>query len=186
MLKRVNFILLVVICIAVGATLNSLLAGAPDSNNWKSLEHNYATANLALAEARLAQANSQNQAVPDSVSREMIGELKAGVQLAQGRIKQLDSAARENPYAPQIQAAEDAMAAMQNNFDEANKANKIQAGTVTDVQLRREQAAIDVAKARLAALKALNQQPPEVRIQWEIGQLQDQIRALWARPLIED
>jgi hypothetical protein len=52
--------------------------------------------------------------------------------------------------------------------------------------LRREQAAIVVAKARLAALKVLDQQPPEVRIQWELGQIQDQIRALWARPLIED
>jgi hypothetical protein len=43
-----------------------------------------------------------------------------------------------------------------------------------------------VAKARLASLKALAQQPPEIRMQWEISQLQDQIRALWARPLIED
>ena len=186
MLKRINFVLLVLICVVLGATLNSLLAGAPDSNKWKSLEHDYAVANLRLAEARLAQATSQNQSVPDSVSREMIRELKAGVQLAEGQIKLLDSAARENPYGPQIQAAKDAVAAMQNNFDEANKANKIQAGTVADVQLRREQAAIDVAKARLAALTALDQQPPEVRIQWEIGQLQDQIRALWARPLIED
>jgi hypothetical protein len=181
-----NFVLLVLICVTIGATLNSLLAEAPDSNNWKSLEHNYAVANLQLAEARLAQATSQNKTVPDSVSSEMIRELKAGVQLAQGRIKLLDSAARENPYGPQIRATEDTLAAMQSNFDEANKANKIQADSVPEVQLRRAQASIDVAKARLAALKALDQQPPEVRIQWEIGQLQDQIRALWARPLIED
>ncbi len=186
MFKRCKFVFLVLSCIAFGATLNMLFAGGTDSNSWKKLERDYAAANVELAEARLAQANSQNQAVADSVSQEMTSELKAGVQLAQGRLKQLDANGRENPYGPQIQATQDAVSAMQNNYDEALKANKIQAGTVTDVLLRREKASIDVAKARLAALKSLDQQPPEVRIQWELGQLQDQIRALWARPLIED
>lgn len=49
-----------------------------------------------------------------------------------------------------------------------------------------EEARKQLSQARLAALRALAQQPPEVRVQWEIRQLQDEIRALWARPLIED
>jgi hypothetical protein len=52
--------------------------------------------------------------------------------------------------------------------------------------LLREQAEIAVAKARLAMLKSLHEQPVEVRLQCEITQLQDQVRALWNRPLIED
>src|SRR5262249_13842091 len=151
-------------CIAFGATLNMLFAGGTDSDAWKSLERNYAAANVELAEARLAQANSENQAEADSVSQEMIAQLKAGVQLAQGRVKQLESKTRDNPYGPEIQAAGESISALQNNYDESVKANKIQSGAVPDFQLRREKAAIDVAKARLAALKVLNQQPAEVRI----------------------
>jgi hypothetical protein len=62
----------------------------------------------------------------------------------------------------------------------------LQAGAVPDVELRREQAEISVAKARLAALQALPQQSPQVRVEWQIRMLQDDIRALWARPLIQD
>ena len=41
-------------------------------------------------------------------------------------------------------------------------------------------------RARVAALKAIGREPAGVQVRWEIGQLQDQVRALWARPLIED
>ncbi|HEX4413538.1 MAG TPA: hypothetical protein VH107_07915 [Lacipirellulaceae bacterium] len=186
MFKRFNFACLVLACIALGATLNMLFAGGTDTNSWKALERSYAAANLELAEARSAQANSQNQTVADSVSRGMLAELKAGVQVAQDRLKQLDAKGNENPYGPQIKATEDAVSLLENNYSEATKANKISAGSVPDVELRREKAAIAVAKARLSALKVLDQQPPEVRIRWELGQLQDQIGALWARPLIEN
>jgi hypothetical protein len=186
MFKRFNWIVLVLSCIAFGATLNMLFAGGPESNAWKSLEKSYATANLELAEARLAQANSENQAEEESVSQVMISELTAGVQLAQGRLKQLEASSNEKPYGPEIKAAEDAVNALQKDHAESIKANKLEAGAVADAELRREQAEIAVAQARLAALKSLDQQPPEVRVKWELGQLQDQVRALWARPLIED
>lgn len=186
MFQRFKFACLVLVCIAFGATLNMLFAVGTDTNSWKALERNYAAANVELAEARLAQANSQNQAVADSVSRGTIAELKAGVQLAQDSLKQLDAKGHDNPYGPQIKAAQDVVSLLEGNYSEATKANKISAGSVPDVELNREKAAITVAKARLAALKVLDQQPPEVRIQWELGQLQDQIRALWARPLIEN
>ncbi len=72
------------------------------------------------------------------------------------------------------------------NHAESLKANQLQPGAVPDVELRNEQAEIDMARARLAALQSLPQQPPQVRVDWEIRMLQDGIRALWARPLIEN
>jgi hypothetical protein len=76
--------------------------------------------------------------------------------------------------------------ACETNYAESIKANQLQTGAVPDVELRREKAEIAVAKARLAALRVLSQQPPQVRVEWRIRMLQDDIRALWARPLIED
>jgi hypothetical protein len=173
-------------CLMVGICCTESFARESATANWHALEVAYARANLELAQARLAEAKSQNQSVRGSVSDGTLDELTAGVQLAQDRLKQLESGRSGDPYAGQIAAAEGALRALEADHDESLKANKIQAGSVADPELRREVAEIAVAKARLAALKVVSQQPPEVRIQWQIGQLQDQIRALWARPLIED
>ena len=187
MTKRFILLTTMASCVAVGACLNALFAQNAAPSTWKTLQKSYAQANLELAQARLAQAKSQNDAVKGSVSQGTLDELIAGVQLTQDRLKQLETnAPRSNPYAPQIAAAEGAMRGLEADYAESLKANGIQAGSVPDVELRREQAEVAVAKARLAALKAISQQAPEVRIQWEISQLQDQVRALWARPLIED
>jgi hypothetical protein len=173
-------------CVILGAYLNSLLARDEAPSNWKALEKAYAQANVALAQARLAQAQSENQAVNGSVSSGMLAELQGGVQLTQERLRQIDSDAAGNAYAPQIAAAEDAVRALETNHAESIKANGIQANAVPATELRREEAEIAVAKARVAALKAIGREPAGVQVQWEIGQLQDQVRALWARPLIED
>ncbi len=150
------------------------------------MEKSYAEADLQLAQARLAQAQSENQTVRGSVPRAVINSLEAGVQVTRDRLKLLESDSTADPYAPQIKGAEDAIVALETTHAESLKANKFQAGTVPDVQLQREQAEIALAKARLSVLKVLNQQPPEVRVQWELAELQDQIRSLWARPLIEE
>jgi hypothetical protein len=153
---------------------------------WKALERSYAQANVELAQARLAKAKSENAAVGESVPAGMLAELEAGVQLTQDRLRQLDGNDNTHPFGPQLVAAADAVKSLQADHNESLKANQLQAGAVSEFELRREQAEINVATARLAALKSLAQQPPEVRVQWQISQLQDEVRALWARPRIED
>jgi hypothetical protein len=174
------------ICVLFGFSLNALFAGVDSPSTWTSLEKSYAQANLELAQARLAQAQRENDAVKGSVSDGTLDQLEAGVQLTRARLRQLDSGAANDTFAAQIVAAEEAVRGLEADHAASVKANSIQAGSVTDVELRREVAEVAVAKARLASLKALAQQPIDVRVQWEISQLQDQVRALWARPLIED
>jgi hypothetical protein len=108
------------------------------------------------------------------------------VQITENQLKQLDSASAANPFGSQIIAAQDDLKRLEADLDESLAANKLQAGAVSELAIGREQAEINVAKARLAALQALAGQPADVRFQWQINQLQDQIRALWVRPLIED
>ena len=186
MRKHIVLLLVITSCLATGTPVGRVFAKDAATSDWSSLEKSYAEANVQLAEARLAQAQSQNQQVAGSVSDEAVAQLAAGVKLTKDRLQQLQSGSTSDPYGPQIAAAEDDLRGQEADYAEAIKANKLQAGVVSDTELQREQAEIAVAKAQLAALKVLSKQSPEVRMQWEICQLQDQVRALWARPLIED
>jgi hypothetical protein len=186
MTKRITFPLILAVCVIAFACLSKLSARDEAPSNWKSLEQRYAEASLELAKARLAMAQSQNKAVAGTISKQTMDELQSGVQISQDQLKQLVVNQNANALSPQIAAIEGVIRALEANYAESLKANQLEASAVADVELRREQAEINVAKARLAALQALPQQSPQVRIEWEIRMLQDDIRALWARPLIED
>ncbi len=185
MTKRITLPLILVACV-VAFCISKLSARDEAPSNWKSLEQGYAEANLELAKARLAVAQSQNKSVAGTISNEVMDELQSCVQVSQDQLKQIVVNQNANALSPRIVACEGKIRALETNYAESVKANQLQAGAVADVELRREQAEIGVAKARLAALKSLSQQSPQVRIEWEIRMLQDDISALWARPLIED
>ncbi len=186
MTKRIAFPLILVPCVMVAASFSTFSALGDAASDWTALEQQYAEANLGLANARLAVAESQNKAAAGSVTKETMDELRAGVQVARDQVKQLAVNKTANSLSPRVTAIESRIQALETNHAESIKANQLQAGSVSDVELRREEAEISVAKARLAALRALPQQSPQVRVEWEIRMLQDDIRALWARPLIED
>ena len=186
MTKRFAFPLVLVPCVVLAASLSTFSALGDAASDWTALEKQYAEANYQLAAARLAVAESQNKAVAGSVTKETIDELTSGVQVARDQVKQLLVNKTANSVSPRVTAAEGQLKALEVDHTESLKANQLQAGSVPAVELQREEAEINVAKARLAALRALPQQSPQVRVEWEIRMLQDDIRALWARPLIED
>ena len=168
------------------AYLATSFAQETGPSDWTSLELQQAEANLALAQAQLGIAEHQNQEVAESVSKATMDSLHAGVQLAEGRVQQLKLGNAGNPYAPLIAAAEARVAGAELEHQQSLQANSADPSAIPEVMLRREQAEIAVAQARLAMLKQLHAQPVEVRLQWEIRELQDDVRALWNRPLIED
>lgn len=186
MTTRIKLPLILVLGIAAGFSLSNLFARDDNSSNWMAIEKSYAEANLELAQARLAMAESQNKAVADTIDKETMDALTSAMHIARDQAKQIAVNQNVNSLSPQIAAMEGMVQACETNYAESIKANQLQAGAVPDVELRREQAEIAVAKARLAALRVLAQQPPQVRVEWQIRMLQDDIRALWARPLIQD
>jgi hypothetical protein len=186
MTKRTAQSIILTLAVITLATLSARSAREDQPSNWLTIENQYAQANLALAKARLALAESQNRTVQNTISDETMNMLKTGVQLAQDQAKQLAVNKKADSLSPQIAAAEALLLGLQENEAKSLQANKIQPGVVPDVELKRQHGEIEVAKARLAALKLLASQPPEVRIEWQIRMLQDDIRSLWARPLIED
>lgn len=184
--KQLTLITLLAIVLITAISLTSLRARDATPPNWSTIERNYATANLELAKSRLALAESQRQAVADSVSEETLDALQAGVRFAQDRLAHLSNRDAANPFAPQIATATDQLKGLEADHAKSLEANRLAAGAVSDLKLRNEVAEINLAKARLAAMQSMAQQPLEVRIQWQIALLQDEIRALWARPHIED
>jgi hypothetical protein len=186
MTKRIALPLFLATCVIAVVCLSKLSARDEAPSNWKAIEQRYAEANLELAKARLDMAKSQNEAVAGTVTKQTMAELQSAVQVSQDWLKQLAVNQNPNRYSPQIAAMEGLVRAMEANHADSLKANQLQEGAVSAVNLGNEQAEINVAKARLAALRSLSQQPPEVRVDWEISMLQNDIRALWARPLIRD
>jgi hypothetical protein len=186
MKKHIALSLILFTCLITFAYFSKLSARDELPSNWSDLEKRYAEANLELAQARLAVAESQNNAVAGTIAKQTMDYLQTGVQVSRDQLKQIAVNKNANALSPQIAAIEGTIQALETNYAESLKANQLQAGAVADVELRREQAEISVAKAKLAALQSLNQQSPQVRVEWEIRMLQDDIRALWARPLIED
>jgi hypothetical protein len=166
--------------------LSTLFAADPKPSDWSAAERAYVTANLELAESRLALAVRQQKAVVDSVSQDTIDALRANVTSFKDHLAHLDGTKTPDPFTAQIAAARRELDALEVAHNKSLEANRIAAGAVPPIDLENEVAEINVAKARLAVLQAIANQPAEVRIQWQIGQLQDQIRALWARPMIED
>ncbi len=168
------------------AYLATSFAQETGSADWTSLETHYAKANLALAQARLAIVDHENQEAAESVGQETMDALQAGVKLAQDRLLLLQANHDANPYAPMVDAAKAQVKGAEVKLEESLRANSIDQSAIPEVILRRERAEIEVAKARLAMLMQLNEQPVDVRLQWEIRQLQDEVRALWNRPLLQD
>jgi hypothetical protein len=186
MIKRIQLPLVLALGVIAGFSLSSLFAGDDNPSSWISVEKSYAEANLELAQARLAMAQSQNKAVAGTIDKETMDALNSAVHIARDQAKQIAVNQTANSISPELAAMEGMVQACETNYAESIKANQLQTGAVPDVELRREKAEIAVAKARLAALRVLSQQPPQVRVEWRIRMLQDDIRALWARPLIQD
>jgi hypothetical protein len=186
MSRKLVFVSTSAICILTATAIWAQRNTGGSRTDWNAIQKSYAEANLELAQARLALAMNQNETVPDAVSKDTLNSLQAGVELAKSQLAELSKGDTANPFVPQIAAAEITLNGLESDYQAGLESNKLAPGSVTDLEMRREAAEVAVAKARLAALQSLRSQPPEVRMQWEIDRLQDEIRALWARPLIQD
>ncbi len=186
MTRRLALSTVLVAAVLAAACLTRLFARDDGPADWNTLKLRCAEANYELAQARLAQAESENKLAAGTIDPETIEMLQAAVKLTSDQLQQLRLHSTADSYAPQIAAAGALVKALESDHNESLRANKLQPGSVVEPQLRREQAEIAVAKARLAALQSLPQQPLEARLEWEIGQLQEDVRSLWARPLVND
>src|SRR5262249_36685841 len=124
MTKRIALPLILVPCVIAVACLSAHSARDESQSSWKSLEQQYAEANLELAQARLAVAQSQNKSVAGTISKETMDDLQSGVQVARDWLKQLVVNKNPNQYSPRAAALEGTIQALETNYAEALKANE--------------------------------------------------------------
>ncbi len=148
---------------------------------WRQSQIEYVQAQLRLAEARLETALKTNAEVARVYPLTIIQRRRAAVELAKLRLQRLGQGGQgAERFGLAVAQAELAVQAAVANYQSAKKVTQQQARPGDRLRLAELQAAVGLAEARLKALKALKDQPPVVRLQWELDQLWDRIDALRA------
>src|SRR5262245_4430112 len=113
MSNKSTLVTLFVVGIIAAVSLPALFARDESPSNWSALERAYAAANLELAQSRLALAETQKQAVADSVSQDTIDALQANVRYLQARATQLSGGKAPDPFTTLIAAAQHELKAVE-------------------------------------------------------------------------
>jgi hypothetical protein len=150
---------------------------ADQSQSWKRLTQDYAGAAVDLAEARLASAKSINKSVPRSIAADRIGDMTRLVEAAQTRQRMLKLGETGDACISLITAAEISLERDENTYAGFQKAVErgavLATGTLDLAKTR-----VQLAKARVALAKALAGQPVEIRRQWQIELIVDEIESI--------
>jgi hypothetical protein len=146
----------------------------PDGPN--DLQVRYATARLRLAELDLARAVAANEAVRDAIGDREVHRLRNHVEMLRRQVE----IAREHPRTAArqatIAAAEAACDDARADLDAAERANDRSPGTVSDINLRRLRAKVEVTEIRLELCRS-----PEyelsllAELEWNVEQLTDEV-----------
>lgn len=154
--------------------------GAHDANqstSWERLTRDYAGAAVDVAEAQLASAKAINQSVPRSIAADRIGNLTRLVEAAQTRQRMLKMADPSNVCATLVAAAEISLKRDENTYSGYQKA--VERGAVLSPgTLDLAKSRVQLAKARVELIKALADQPLEIRRQWQIELIVDELESI--------
>jgi len=150
---------------------------ADQSKNWERLTQDYASAAVDVAEARLASAKSINKSVPRSIAADLIGDMTRLVEAAQERQRMLKTGDAGDSCVSLMAAAQISLKRDENTYAGLQKA--VERGAVLSpgaLDLAKTRA--ELAKARVALAKALADQPVEVRRQWQIELIVDEMESI--------
>jgi hypothetical protein len=183
--SRIGMLSFALVAILGLTTLFAQNAGSPEL---QAAQKAYAAAILDLAETRLNQLNREREVARDAVPDETIAILEAQAELAKQQLDQVTNGKPVDILEFQISEAAAELQARDTNYQKLTRIREFAAtsAAVSASDLKIAAAQTAVARSRVAILKALASQPAEVRMQWQIADLQNQISSLWARPQIED
>jgi hypothetical protein len=150
---------------------------ADQSKSWERLTQDYASAAVDLAETRLASAKSINKSVQRSIAADRIGDMTRLVEAAQARQRMLTRGDAGDTCITLVAAAEISLQRDESTYAGFQKAVErggvLSAGTLDLAKTR-----VQLAKARVALSKALADQPVEIRRQWQIELIVDEMESI--------
>ena len=138
----------------------------------------YARAYLALTKAELAKASEANQRVPGTMPASQLSGLELSVLIAEENLKQAQAVAEGKTYNSLVVVATENLKVADEAYQRAQEVNRRVVGTITATELERLRLAAEVAKLAVERSKALDGQPADVRLQWEVEQLREEVLRL--------
>lgn len=148
-----------------------------DPQKEKDLDVKYAKAYLALMEATMAKYQETNRRLPNTIRPSVVRALQESVREAQERLQlaEHDDVSDAEIY---VSSAQSDMREAEEAIRKAEAANLQFAGTVSDFEVRRLKAELEVAKIRAEKANHLASESPLANVRYELQQLREEVQEL--------
>jgi hypothetical protein len=150
---------------------------AKESSTEKELNVRYAKTYLRLMEATLSKYQETNRRQPNVIRRGVIQAIEENVRDARERVQlaESDEARHAEIY---ISSAQADLRAVQESLRKAEVANSQRSGTVSQVEIARLKAEIELATVRLEKARHLASESSLSNVEFELEQLREDVQSL--------
>jgi len=147
------------------------------SSTEKELDRRYAKAYLRLMEATLNKYQETNRRQPNTIRRGVIQAIQENVREARERVQlaESDDASHAEIY---ISSAEADLRAAQESLRKAEAANLQRSRTISEAELDRLKADVDLAMVRADKARHLASESPLSNVRFELEQLREDVQEL--------
>ena len=150
----------------------------PKQNSSEEIEVRYAQAYVKLMEAELAKLNFSNRAVPGTIRPAVLEAAQVAVREAQDRVKLAKKSDDIPDHEIYVDAAKSDLKYAEDSLRKAEAANLKFGGTVSDTEMARLKAQLELAKARIEVAGNLKGASPLIQAQFELEQLREQVQQM--------
>lgn len=147
-------------------------------NSHEDLDVRYAQAYAKLMEAELAKLNFSNRGVPGTIRPAVLEAAQVAVREAQDRVKLAKKSDDIPDHEIYVDAAKADLQYAEESLRKAEAANLQVRGTVSDVEMARLKAQLELAKTRIEVAGNLKGASPLVQAQYELEMLREQVQQM--------
>jgi hypothetical protein len=138
----------------------------------------YAQAYVRLMEAEIAKLNFSNRAVPGTIRPAVMEAANVALREAQDRVKLAQKSDDVPDHDIYVQAAKADLQYASESLRKGEAANLKFGGTVSDVEMARLKAQLELAKTRVEVANNLAGESPLIQAQYELEMLREQVQQM--------
>jgi hypothetical protein len=184
--KRYLFLIVGLALAAASLPLRSAVPPPPPApepradDKQDSIEVRFARAQLQLAEVSLKQVRQMNQRATGAVPQNAVAQYEQDVEVAKALVQAADHrpGQQEDLFPVWLRRAEAEATSAETQWRSAAAANRRAPGAYADLEVERLHLRADVARLRFEHGQALADKSAEVRLQWQLGVLADDVERL--------
>ena len=138
----------------------------------------YAQAYVKLMEAEVAKLNFSNRAVPGTIRPAVLEAANVALREAQDRVKLAQKSDDIPDHEIYVQAAKSDLRYAEESRRKGEAANLKFGGTISDAEMARLKAQLEVTKTRVEVANNLKGESPLIQAQYELEMLREQVQQL--------